>query len=301
MRYFTESDTLFVRGSFRAASTGVNGGIRSVSTLLSHTLAPDCETLDAAKELGTVAAGAGIGPDFFGLLTTVPAGQACVLQYDFITVFITAGIRREEPGRAGSIGIIVTSSEGMSDSALLETIMVATEAKAEALLALGLPLSGTTADTLITACEGAERHDSGGRLSDAGKRVREAVLHGIPAALTRNDAGVRDGRPAFFIFSRIRGEHWIEWTPVDCPYYPCHFKGQSCDFCYCPFYPCRDEKLGQWAMGSNGGRVWNCAKCRLLHQPAVAAYLREYPGASLGELVRAGKNAGKKKKVPKKG
>jgi adenosylcobinamide hydrolase len=288
MRYYTRSDTLFIRGSFRAASTGVDGGIRPVSTLLNHTLRPDCDALDAAKELGMVAAGAGIGSDFFGLLTTVPAGQACVLQYDFITVFITAGIRREEPGRAGSISIIVTSSEGMADGALLETIMVATEAKAEAMLALGLPLTGTPADTVMAACEGEERHDSAGRLSEAGKRVREAVLHGIPAALTRNDAGVASDRPAFFIFSRIKGEHWIEWSPVDCPYFPCHFKGQSCEFCYCPFYPCKDENLGQWASGSNGGRVWNCATCKLLHKPKTAEYLKKYPGASLGELKRVG-------------
>jgi adenosylcobinamide hydrolase len=295
MRYYTQSDTLFVRGSFRAASTGINGGIRSVSTLLNHTLRPDCDAADAEKVLEIVAAGAGISGDYFGLLTTVPASQACVLQYDFITVFITAGIRREEPGRAGSVSIIVTSSEGMSDGALLETIMVATEAKSEAMLALGLPLTGTPADTVMAACEGEERHDSAGRLSEAGKRVREAVLHGIPAAFTRHDAGMTSDRPAFFIFSRIKGEHWIEWSPVKCPYYPCHFKGQSCDFCYCPFYPCKDENLGQWASGSNGGRVWNCAKCKILHEPEVADYLKKYPGASLGELAKVGK----KGKTPK--
>jgi adenosylcobinamide hydrolase len=296
MRYYTESDTLFVRGSFRAASTGINGGIRSVSTLLDHTLEPDCDSPDAGKVLENRAAGAGIGGDYFGLLTTVPANQACVLRHDFITVFITAGIRREEPGRAGSVNIIVTSSEGMSDAALLETIMVATEAKAEALLALGLPLTGTPADTVMAACEGEERHYSAGRLTEAGKRVREAVLHGIPAALTRHDAGVTADRPAFFIFSRIKGEHWIEWSPENCQYYPCHFKGQSCDFCYCPFYPCKNEKLGQWAASSNGSRIWNCARCTLLHQPKVAEYLKKYPGASLGELTRIDKR--KKGKAP---
>ena len=300
MRYYTQSDTLFVRGSFRAASTGINGGIRPVSTLLNHTLGPDCDAADAEKVLENVAAGAGIGREYLGILTTVPASRACVLQYDFITVFITAGIRREEPGRAGSVSIIVTSSEGMSDGALLETIMIATEAKAEALLALGLPLTGTPADTVMAACEGEARQDSAGRLSEAGSRVREAVLHGIPAALTRYDAGVTSDRPAFFIFSRIRSGHWIEWTPVDCPYYPCHFRGQSCEFCYCPFYPCRDEKLGQWAKGSNGGRVWNCAKCRLLHKPEVAEYLKRYPGASLGELVKV-ESKKKRRKSPGSG
>lgn len=288
MRYYTESDTLFIRGSFRAASTGINGGIRSVSTLLNHTVRIDRIPSDREKDLELTAAGAGIGGDYFGLLTIVSASQACVLQYDFITVFITAGIRREQPGGAGAIHILVTSSEGMSDAALLETIVVATEAKTEALLALGLPLTGTPADAVITACEGEERHRSAGRMTEAGRRVREAVLHGIPEALTRHDTAVVADHPAFFIFSRIKGGHWIEWSPENCPYYSCHFEGQSCEFCYCPFYPCKEESLGQWATGSNGGRVWNCAKCRLLHEPPVAAYLKKYPGASRKELVRIG-------------
>jgi adenosylcobinamide hydrolase len=288
MRYYTESATLFIRGSFRAASTGINGGIRSVSTLLNHTVRIDRIPLDREKDLELTAAGVGIGGDYFGLLTTVSASQACVLQYDFITVFITAGIRREQPGGAGAIHILVTSSEGMSDAALLETIVVATEAKTEALLALGLPLTGTPADAVITACEGEERHRSAGRMTEAGQRVREAVLHGIPEALTRHDTAVVADYPAFFIFSRIKGGHWIEWSPENCPYYPCHFAGQSCDFCYCPFYPCKDESLGQWATGSNGGRVWNCSRCTLLHELPVAAYLKKYPGASLDELVRIG-------------
>ncbi len=286
MRYYTESDTLLVRGSFRAASTGINGGIRSVSTLLNHPAGPDQGPGDAERELEIAAARAGIGPDWFGLVTAVPPGQACVLQYDFVTVFITAAVRREAQGGSGCITIIVTSGEGMSDAALLETIMVATEAKTEALLALDLPLTGTPADAVIAACEGGERHTSAGRMTEAGRRVREAVLHGIPEALTRHDTGVLAADPAFFIFSRFKGEHWIPWSPENCPYYPCHFGGQSCEFCYCPFYPCRDETLGQWAESSNGGRVWNCASCTLLHEPETAAYLKRYPGASRDELMR---------------
>ncbi len=286
MRYSLESDTLFIRGSFRAASTGVNGGIRSVSTLLDHMPGAGLPAEDPHKVLEIVAAGAGIGPDYLGLLATVPAGQGCVLQYDFITVFVMAGIPGEGQSGAGAITILVTSTEGMSDAALLETIMVATEAKAEALLARGLPLTGTPADAVIAACEGEERHPAAGRTTDAGTRVREAVLRGIPEALLRHERAVQASRPALFIFSRIRGEHWVGWSPENCPYYPCHFTGQACDFCYCPFYPCMDENLGQWAQSSGGGRVWNCARCTLLHEPAVARYLMDYPGASREELVR---------------
>jgi adenosylcobinamide hydrolase len=287
MRYYRENSTLFIRGSFRAASTGTCGGIRSVSALLNHTVPATWQNDDPEKEIERVAASAGIDPCVFGLLTAVPVGQACVLQYDFITVFITAGIRREPPATAGTINIIVTSSEGMEDAALLETIMVATEAKAEALLGFDLPATGTPTDAMIAACEGETRHRCAGRITPPGLRVREAVLHGIPEAIRRHDTGVRSGQPAFFIYSRFEGGHWVEWKPGrECPYYPCHAEGQACDFCYCPFYPCKDESLGQWVESSNGGKVWNCAACTLLHVPDVAAYYKKFPGASREELVR---------------
>ncbi|MEI7856826.1 MAG: adenosylcobinamide amidohydrolase [Methanomicrobiales archaeon] len=284
MRYSLEDTTFFIRGAFRAASTGINGGIKPVYTLFNHTVPTGWDRVEPEKVLSLVAAGAGLGPDYFGLLTAVPVQQCCVLQYDFVTVFITAGIRREYPESAGTINIIVTSSEGMGDEALLETIMVATEAKAEALAALGLPLSGTPTDAVIIACEGEVKHRNAGRLTATGLRVRAAILHGIPHAIQRHDNEVEDHTLSFFVFSRIKGEHWVEWTPHNCPYYPCHFAGQSCEFCYCPFYPCVDECLGQWSAGSNGNRVWNCAGCTLLHEPAIADYLKKFPSASLTEI-----------------
>jgi adenosylcobinamide hydrolase len=287
MRYYLDNNTLFIRGSFRAASTGIAGGIRSVTTLLNHTVPADGGQIDPEKEIEIVAAGAGIGPDLFGLLTAVPVQQACVLQYDFITVFITAGIRREPPATAGTINIIVCSSEGMEDAALLETIMVASEAKAEALIGHDHPATGTPTDAVMAACESEVIHRSAGRITDIGLRVREAVLHGIPEALGRHDADVRSEHPAFFIFSRFQGGHWVGWKPgAECPYYPCHFKGQVCDFCYCPFYPCKDESLGQWVESSNGGRVWNCASCTLLHEPDISDYYKKFPNASREELMR---------------
>lgn len=296
MRYYLTSSTLFIRGSFRAASTGILGGIRSVSSLFSHTVPPDWRHDEPEKELERVAAAEGIGPDLFGLLTAVPVQQACILQYDFITVFVTAGIRREPPATAGTINIIVCSSEGMEDSALLETIMVATEAKAEALLGLDLPATGTPTDAVIAASEGETGHRYAGRITPVGMRVREAVLHGIPEALRRHDAGISPGRPAFFIYSRFQGGHWAEWKPgKECPYYPCHFEGQACTFCYCPFYPCKDESLGQWVESSSGGRIWNCAACTLLHEPAVATYFRKYPNASREELIQHSKRQNLKK------
>jgi adenosylcobinamide hydrolase len=286
MRYYLDSTTLFIRGSFRAASTGPSGGIRPVSTLISQSVPADRTNPDPEKELELVATREGIDKHYFGLLTPVPVTQSCIFRYDFITVFITAGIHRETLPTAGAINIIICSSEGMDDEALLGTIMVATEAKTEALNRMDLPLTGTPGDAVISASEGMEKHRHAGRLSEVGRRVREAVLQGVPSAIQRREAAVPADRPGFFIFSRIKGEHWVEWAPQNCPYYPCHFEDQRCDYCYCPFYPCGDESLGQWATGTNSGKVWNCARCTLLHRTAVADYLTKFPGASREELIR---------------
>ncbi len=283
MRYYLDSTTLFVRGAFRAASTGIDGGVLSVSTLLNHTVQKDASGIVPVKELEQVAAGTGISRDFFGMLTAVPITSLCVLQYDFITVFVTAGT---EPVKdTGRVNIIVYSSEGMADSALLEMIMVATEAKTRALLASGNDIPGPTANAIVTACEGEVRQPSPERIAAMRERVYTAVFKGVPEALTRSKNPQGITRPAFFIFSRFNGEHWVEWTPENCPYYPCHFAGQRCDFCYCPFYPCGNESLGDWTTSSNHGQIWNCARCTLIHEPKVADYLKNYPDASLEELM----------------
>lgn len=59
----------------------------------------------------------------------------------------------------------------------------------------------------------------------------------------------------------------------DCEFYPCHFEGQYCDFCYCPFYPCGDSSTGgNWIKGKN---VWNCKDCTWLHEEKSVKCLRQ--------------------------
>jgi adenosylcobinamide hydrolase len=285
MRYYFNTSTLFICGKFRAAGTGIKGGISSVSTLIIHTVPAGWNPENQEKEFEFIAAREGIDRKVFGLFTEVPVQQCCILQYDYITVFIIAGIRNEFPADTGSIGIIVCSNEGVGDSALLESIMVATEAKAEALTALGFPMSDSLSKDVIVGCEGVVKHRHTGRLTGIGRRIRETVLHGTPEAIRRLDAQDLSGTPSFFIFSRFKGEHWVEVTPHNCQYFPCHFPGQRCDYCYCPFYPCEDENLGQWVKSSNGGKVWNCAKCTLLHEQKIADYFNEFPLSSRAELT----------------
>ncbi|NMA10451.1 MAG: adenosylcobinamide amidohydrolase, partial [Methanomicrobiales archaeon] len=203
MRYFVRDDTLFLRGRFRAASTGVHGGIADVTTILNHTVPHDFED-EPGRHLELLAARHGVFRDYFGLMTAVRMHHLCVLQYDFVTVFITAGVTNPTapPTAPHTINIIVHSREGMVDSALLETIVTVTGAKAQALHDLGYDFPGTTTDAVVVACErDAPRvYTYAGTLTGVGSRVHAAVLRGLPEALARQQGKVRRSEPSFFIY-----------------------------------------------------------------------------------------------------
>ncbi|ADI73133.1 aminotransferase class I and II [Methanohalobium evestigatum Z-7303] len=55
-----------------------------------------------------------------------------------------------------------------------------------------------------------------------------------------------------------------------CEYYPCHYPGQDCTFCFCPFYPCEDERTGgQYIKSTGGGKVWSCSDCHIIHREKI--------------------------------
>ncbi len=70
-------------------------------------------------------------------------------------------------------------------------------------------------------------------------------------------------------------------SPVDtgrsCKYYPCHFKGQDCLWCYCPLYPCLDPENGgkQVRSRKTGDYVWSCIDCHWIHRKDVAEKLKK--------------------------
>ncbi|MEI6292463.1 MAG: cysteine-rich small domain-containing protein [Methanomicrobiales archaeon] len=290
MKYYIRNDTLFIRGSFSAASTGPCGGLRPVSTVLLSCPGPQHEPDgDPCREITHLAASEGLSKDLFGILAGNGIRRLCIVQYDYITVFILASTGNDN--QKDQITIVAFSGEGIADNALLQMIITVTSAKARALIDAGLPFPAATEDHVIVVAEGVQGHTDAGLHSEAGWRVSECILFGLPHALAQKD---KETGPALYVFSRLGGGHFVLWRPEECPYYPCHFPGQRCDYCYCPFYPCKDETLGQWVNGSHGGKVWNCSRCNLLHIPENADYLRHYPEASLEELKRLEKNRIKK-------
>ncbi|MCU0861770.1 MAG: cobyric acid synthase, partial [Methanomassiliicoccales archaeon] len=82
----------------------------------------------------------------------------------------------------------------------------------------------------------------------------------------------------------------VKGSDESCAYYPCHFRGQDCTFCYCPLYPCLDKDLGRMVRGRDGRPVWSCADCFWTHRGDVAkemhAILKREPRASKEEVKR---------------
>lgn len=66
---------------------------------------------------------------------------------------------------------------------------------------------------------------------------------------------------------------WIG-SNTSCDYYPCHFKGQDCTFCFCPFYPCNDTDLGCTIKGRHGD-VWSCSDCLFIHRTEVCRFIMD--------------------------
>jgi threonine-phosphate decarboxylase len=69
---------------------------------------------------------------------------------------------------------------------------------------------------------------------------------------------------------KVAAECGRKGSNTDCDYYPCHFEGQDCTFCFCPFYPCADSRTGgEWIESSSGGQVWSCLNCTIVHEEKI--------------------------------
>ncbi|MEN6518372.1 MAG: cysteine-rich small domain-containing protein [Methanospirillum sp.] len=256
MRYYTKEGALLLRGISYAAGTGLPSGGRACTALL---LAPASASCPAMPGVELAAARHGLDPAAScGLVTDADVAGTVVVQYDRTTAFALAD--------GDSVALIAWTAAHVPPAdaeGLLEAIAAACPVRPA-----GLVLASDEEEGEV-------------RLEP----LREAAAAAVREALARRGAS-REG-PAFLIYSRFGGGHWVAWSAEGCPYYPCHHReGQRCDFCYCPLYPCGDPSLGEEVASSTVGAVWNCSACTLLHEPAVADHLRRNPMASLAELKR---------------
>ncbi|HII00212.1 TPA: adenosylcobinamide amidohydrolase [Methanosarcinaceae archaeon] len=209
MRYYVKDSTLVIEGDFEAVSTGLNGGRSRVKDLFNKQVPRTFNPTDPGKFVEEAALELGIREPYFGLLTAVNMEYLQVIEDDYLTVFLTAGVSNgsefriekvekvEKVEKIGTINIILISRKKLSETALLGAIITATEAKSLALLEKGHTFLGTNTDAVIVAYEaGPEREsemDSGsegrqelayaGSSTDFGKKITKAVIKGVKAGL----------------------------------------------------------------------------------------------------------------------
>ncbi|HJJ28648.1 MAG TPA: cysteine-rich small domain-containing protein [Methanocorpusculum sp.] len=255
MRYYYTEDTLYVRGGFKAVTNGA-GEVSRLSTLFLHAGSAGGAALLQSR---------GYSADGAGFAQAAPLRNICILQYDFLSVFVSAA--------ADKVYALIVTEEGASGSALKEACATAAAAAPCCCIAAA-PLDAEVKHT--TAAAG----------SSLGSRIAAAVAFGAAeSGQARTDSG---REPRYFIYSRYENNGWFEWKRNGCPYYPCHFAGQVCQFCYCPFYPCKDESLGEWVESSSLKRpIWACTNCTFLHEKKYADYLISHPDADFDEVKNA--------------
>ncbi len=299
MRYFLRDGALYIRGTFTAVMSGTrcsaeDGSITGISTIVAAHPAQTNTKQNIDSFFKRHLRKYGYDTDAVSLPVTTHIDHLCIFAFDGIMIFILA--RPVRPGVCPDpVTIIVCCREPVPESGLRLLLVTAKEAIHKAFITAGYPDADHTTDSVLVCCEETEESpDVYERLARAQTLVSETMRYGIPETWAVSETPSQR-KPPFYIHSSIGGDRWSRWNPDGCPYYPCHpsCEGQRCDFCYCPLYPCSDESQGKWLERENGGRIWSCEGCTLVHTPAVADYLIRHPEASLEELKhirKKGKN-----------
>ena len=194
MTYTVRAQTLIVTGDFDGLSTGINGGRRRVRAVLNHQVGFDFNEPDARAYIARVVAGFEVAGPYFAFLTAVYMENLCVIEDARLTAFVTAGISNpvHDPSQPGTINIILAIGGRMSEGALANAIITATEAKTRALFDSGYDFTGTTTDAVVVLGvppgpdDGAVPfYEYGGPLTEIGQSIYRCVKKGVREGIKR--------------------------------------------------------------------------------------------------------------------
>ncbi len=187
------------------ASAVLGGGIGVRRWVLNAEVEIDYDR-DPGPHLADIATGAGLAPDAgVGLLTAAAVDRYQVGRDGGTWCAATVGISHptlaaapDAPAPAvGTINLVCWVPAPMCDAALVNLVVTATEAKAQALADAGVPATGTASDAVVVCCPDPATDDApaepyGGPRSRWGAPLARAV-HAAVLAGTRDWLG-RGGR-----------------------------------------------------------------------------------------------------------
>jgi adenosylcobinamide amidohydrolase len=197
-------------GDWRMISSGVEGGgLGERSWYLNAQVGHGYARMDPRLHLGEIAGSLGLTGAGVGLLTAADVRYRTSATDGAVLAVATVGLGVPVPAAApdaviasetapGTINILAVVPVPLSDAALVNAVITATEAKTQALVEAGVPGTGTSSDAVCIACPRAAGPDAavepfGGPRSTWGIRlaraVHRAVAEGTADWLRRHPAG----------------------------------------------------------------------------------------------------------------
>ncbi|NOZ76173.1 MAG: adenosylcobinamide amidohydrolase [Euryarchaeota archaeon] len=164
-----EGDTLVVSSDSPLkvlASAVLGGGFSRVRYIINHHVDRDYRSGEPEKDLERVARDLGIHEPVVGMMTAVPMDKAASESRGAVTAVVTGGVSNavaagEEAGGGGTINTIVLVDANLTEAAMVNAVITATEAKTLALGDLGVrsaisgeAATGTSTDAVVIACTG---------------------------------------------------------------------------------------------------------------------------------------------------
>ncbi|WP_242902234.1 adenosylcobinamide amidohydrolase [Actinomadura terrae] len=192
------------------SSAMLGGGIGETSWVLNAQVAGTYSRLDPVAHLGELAASHGLVGPGVGMLTAASVDRTMRRDDRGVHVSATVGLRvptwaaspegAPDPElapihgnalpapvpapapRPGTINIVVAVPVALSDAALVNAVVTATEAKTQALLEAGFPCTGTASDAIcVSAPTKGEQEPFAGPRSTWGSRIARAVHAAVHA------------------------------------------------------------------------------------------------------------------------
>lgn len=187
----------------RALATAVlGGGLGPRSWLINAEVTPSYRRADPAAHAAAIAkdlglpAGEGVvlltAARVLEVVSVVDDGAACDA-----TVGVSAPTWAAAPDgewsswQPGTINLVCWVPAPMSDAALANLLVTATEAKTQALLDAGVPGTGTASDAVVVCCPPGGGEIYGGPRSRWGARVARSVHRAVGAGLDRSQGAAR--------------------------------------------------------------------------------------------------------------
>jgi adenosylcobinamide amidohydrolase len=179
---------------FRCVSSASHGGgLGDRAWVLNAQVDKDYAHPDPDADLAAIAAGLNL-PAGWGtaLMTAAPVLAVVVASDDGAGCAATVGVTRPTwaagpdgswSGGPGTINLVCTVPVGLSDAALVNAVVTATEAKTQALVEAGVPGTGTASDAVVVACPPGGHEPYGGPRSRWGARLARAVHAAVTQGL----------------------------------------------------------------------------------------------------------------------